>query len=225
MWRFKYLLIGMILPALIGVGGYFAAPRAADALRDAVRDGASHAVAETFTDETPNRIQAGQVVITEADLATAIENTDRREDGWNVSGLDVIIEDGRVRIVGSDNDRNSRDDLTVASAVPQVVNDEFVLTDRSGAVSIFKTATDAIADEVEVQVASLFQRSGVVPISVTAENGRLVIVTEAQGSNGAGGNATAEATSTVAATPAAQAQATSTAMGGLFRLRTPTPTP
>ena len=215
MWRLKYLLIGMIFPALLGVGGYFAAPRAADALRDAVRDGASDAVAETFNDETPNRVQPGQVVITEEDLANAIENTDRRENGWNVSGLNVVIADGRVRVVGND---DGNDDFTVASAVPQIVNGRFVLVDRSGAVSIFKTATDAIADEVETQVESLFYRSGVSPVSVTAENGRMVIVTESVGTTD-GGTPTSAPVATVVATP------TKAGVLDTLRPRTPTPTP
>ncbi len=202
MWRLKYLIIGMLPAAVLGVVLYFLAPQMADALRDAVRESAQDAVTEVFEREAPERVEPGQIVITEVQLAQAIENADRRDETWQVDDLKVIIADGRVRIVGLDSDLEN-DQIDFASSAPQVVGGRLVMTDRSGVLAIFKSARDAIADQVEIEIAAIFERSGVVPVSVTAEDGRLVIVTEEV----AGGT-------TIGTTPSPQA--------GLG-LRTPTP--
>lgn len=177
MWRLKYLIIGMLPAAIVGVALYFLAPAMADGLREAVRESAADAVQDVFEDSVPNTVSAGQIVVTESDIARAIAESDADADTWNVDGVDVEIENGRVTIVGEDDD--SSDTVDVASAVPAIEDGKFVLNDRSGFLSIFKTAQDAISDEIETQVNALFSRSGVVPVSVTAEDGRLVIVTEA----------------------------------------------
>lgn len=204
MWRLKYLIIGMLPAAVLGVILYFLAPQMADALRDAVRESAQDAVTEVFEREAPDQVEPGQIVITESELAQAIENADRRDETWDVDNLDVIIENGRVRIVGID-DGLDNDQIDIASSTPQVVDGRLIMTDRSGVLSIFKSARDAIADQVETEIAAIFERSNVVPVSVTAENGRLVIVTEA-----------ADGGTSVGTTPSPQS--------GLG-LRTPTPAP
>jgi hypothetical protein len=217
-WRLKYLLIGMLPAAILGVGLYFLAPALADSLREAVRDSAQDAVAEVFEDEVPATISPGQIVVTESDLAIAIEDTDRRETTWNIDGVEVIIDNGEVRIVGQDS--GSRDDpMDIAAAVPVVENGRFELTERSGVLTIFKSARDAIADQIEIEVEALFERSGVVPVSVTAENGRLVIVTEPAD----GGPI---ATTPARAEPTETADDEGTPGGGIFDgLRPPTSTP
>lgn len=176
MWRLKYLIIGMLPAAVVGVALYFLAPAMADSLRDAVRESAQDAVTEVFEDQVPTTVQAGQVIVTEVDLVGAIQDSDRRERTWNIDNVDVIIDGGKVRIVGED--QGDSDTIDIAAAVPVVENGRFELTERSGVLTIFKSARDAIADQIEVEVEALFARSGVVPVSVTAENGRLVIVTE-----------------------------------------------
>jgi hypothetical protein len=181
MWRLKYLLIGMIPPALLGVALYFVLPEAADALRDAVRDSAQNTVQRTFED-VPATVQPGRIEITALDLEDAINGADRIEDEWNLDDLTVVIDGGLVSIRGSNRDR-SDDDATIASARPEIRNGRFILTDRHGLISIFKPARDAIADEIEAQVEQIFENSNVRPVSLTAEDDMLVIVTEALGGN------------------------------------------
>ena len=218
MWRFKYLLIGMAFPALLGVAIYLTAPRIADAFRDAVRDSAQDAVRNTFEDQVPAIVEPGQIVITERQLFAAMQDADDNENNFDASGYDIEIADGEVRITDDDRDRTS-DNFVIASVVPQVVDGRLVLTDRGGFLSIFKSARDAIADEIENQAAATFERSGVRPVSVTAENGRLVIVTESL--NGAAG--TPEPTeASVGSGPSPTA--TRGVSGGQIN-RTPTPTP
>jgi hypothetical protein len=174
-WRLKYLIIGMIAPALLGVALYFLAPAMADALRDAVRESAQDTVRNTFEDDLPATVTPGQIVITESQLEDAVG--DALNDRWDIDELTVEIKDGRVSILSSDRD-GSTDDPTIASAVPEIQDGRFVLTDRRGLLSIFKPARDAIADEIQEQVERLFQNSNVRPVSVTANNRRLVIVTQ-----------------------------------------------
>ena len=216
MWRLKYLIIGMIPSAVLGIALYLLAPEMADALRDKVRDSAADAVETAFQREAPEFVRPGQIVITEDQLLTAVEDADDRENTWNINGLGVVIADGRVSFTDDDRDRSSGDSV-IASAVPEIHNGRLVLTDRSGVLSIFKTARDAIADEIEDQAALIFQNSDVSPVSVTADNGQIVIVTEPIG----GAASTPAATD---ATPAAEP----TTSGGLFGLpsnRMPTATP
>jgi hypothetical protein len=174
-WRLKYLIIGMIAPALLGVALYFLAPAMADALRDTVRESAQDTVRNTFEDDLPATVTPGQIVITESQLEDAVG--DALNDRWDIDELTVEIKDGRVSILSSDRD-GSTDDPTIASAVPEIQDGRFVLTDRRGLLSIFKPARDAIADEIQEQVERLFQNSNVRPVSVTANNRRLVIVTQ-----------------------------------------------
>jgi hypothetical protein len=174
-WRLKYLIIGMIAPALLGVALYFLAPAMADALRDTVRESAQDTVRNTFEDDLPATVTPGQIVITESQLKDAVG--DALNDRWDIDELTVEIKDGRVSILSSDRD-GSTDDPTIASAVPEIQDGRFVLTDRRGLLSIFKPARDAIADEIQEQVERLFQNSNVRPVSVTANNRRLVIVTQ-----------------------------------------------
>jgi hypothetical protein len=215
-WRLKFLIIGMIPSAVLGVALYLLAPEMADALRDKIRDSAADAVETAFQREAPEFVQPGQIVITEDQLLTAVEDADDRERTWNIDGLGVVIADGRVSFTDDDRDSSSRD-TAIASAVPEIQNGRLVLTDRRGVLSIFKPARDAIADEIEDQAALIFQNSEVRPVSVTADNGQLVIVTESIG-EAAGTPVTSNAT------PAAEP----TTSGGLFGLpsnRTPTATP
>lgn len=177
MWRFKYLLIGMLFPALLGVAIYLTAPRIVDAFRDAVRESAQDAVRDTFADQAPATVEPGQVVITERQLLNALQDADANEDNFSASGYGVEIEEGEVRITDQDRPRTS-DNFVIASVVPVIQGDQLVLTERGGFLTIFKSARDAIADEIEAQTNATFLRSGVRPVSVTAENGRLVIVTE-----------------------------------------------
>jgi len=219
-WRLKYLIYGMIPSVILGIALYFLAPEITDAFRDAVRDSAARSVRTTFQREAPKTVAPGRLVITEDELLQAVEDADSRERSWNISGMDVVIDDGRVAFV--ENDRNSStDDATIASSVPKVVDGRIVLTDRQGVLSIFKPARDAIADEIENQLALLFTNSGVRPVSVTADNGELVIVTEAIG----GTTTTAPKTPT---TSAPRPSVTPTKAGGLIGNpfgKTPTPTP
>jgi hypothetical protein len=227
-WRLKYLIYGMIPSAVLGILLYFLAPQIADALRDAVRDSAAKSVQTTFQREVPATVKPGRIVITENQLLTAVEDADARDRGWNLDGMKVDIADGRVSFVEDDGNR-STNDTTIASAVPQVVDGQIKLTDRRGVLSIFKPARDAIADEIEKQLGDLFDRSNVRPVSVTAENGQLVIVTQAIGGT--------TSTSNPSPTPTTGAQPTvpvmtptpeSTRSGGLIGNplnRTPTPTP
>jgi len=168
----------MILPALLGVGLFFAAPRITDAVKDNLRTEAKKDVAEVFQRETPSKITAGQIVITESQLSAIINDADNRDSSWHMSGMTVIIEDGTVRLVGRGTDDGVQKEITIYGVTPAIVDGQFVLTDRSGALRIFKTAQDAISDELENQTNGLFADSGVKPVSVTAENGRLVIVTK-----------------------------------------------
>ena len=220
MWRLKYLVIGMIPSAVLGVGLYFLAPEMADALRDSVRKSASHAVEREFVRAVPATVKPGQIEITERQIEQAIENADATSGGWNIDGgVAVQIEDGRISILIDDSDR-SADNATIASGEPVIEGGEFRLINRRGILSIFKPARDAIGDEIEKQVATLFANSKVRPVSVTAINGRLVIVTESLSS------VTATPTKTdPAQTPTPTPQVTRT--GGLSGtpLRTPTPTP
>jgi hypothetical protein len=220
-WRLKYLIIGMLPAAILCVGLYFLAPALADELRDAVRESAQDAVAEVFEDEVPATVSPGQIVITESDLTIAIEDTDRRESTWNIDGVEVLIENGEVRIVGRDS--GSRDDeMDIAAAVPVIQDGRFELTERSGVLTIFKSARDAIADQIETEVEALFERSGVVPVSVTAENGRLVIVTEAA----EGGPAPTVDSADDSEPTAPAGDDDGTPRGGIFdALRQPTSTP
>ena len=150
MWRFKYLLIGMAFPALLGVAIYLTAPRIADAFRDAVRDSAQNAVQDTFRDQVPATVEPGQIVITERQLFAAMQDADDNENNFDASGYDIEIANGEVRITDDDRDRTS-DNFVIASVVPQIEDGRLVLTDRGGFLSIFKSARDAIADEIEVQ--------------------------------------------------------------------------
>jgi hypothetical protein len=210
-WRFKYLLIGMIFPALLGVAIYLTAPRIVDAFRDAVRESAQDAVQETFADQVPSTVEPGQIVITELQLLDALRDADANEDNFSASGYGVEIEDGEIRITDEDRPRTS-DNFVIASVVPEIREDQLVLTDRGGFLAIFKSARDAIAEEIEAQAAATFMRSEVRPVSVTAEGGRLVIVTEPL--------AGSAETPTV---PAAAVTPTRSLPSGT--VRTPTPTP
>lgn len=216
MWRLKYLIIGMIPSAVLGIALYLLAPDMADALRDKIRDSASDAVATTFAREVRGPVAPGQIVVTEQQLLEAVEDADDRERTWSIDGLGVVIADGRVSF--TDDDRNrSTSDPTIASAVPKIEDGRLVLTDRRGVLSIFKPARDAIADEIEDQVAFLFRSSNVTPISVSAENGRLIIVTESL-----------DGTSGTPTTSSPQPTEAPTRTGGLTGSpfnRTPTPTP
>jgi hypothetical protein len=222
------MIYGMIPSAVLGILLYFLAPQIADALRDAVRDSAAGTVRSTFQREVTGPVKPGRLVITEDQLLKAVEDADAQERSWNISGMAVVIADGRVSFVENDGNR-STSDATIASAVPQVVNGRIVLTDRRGVISIFKPARDAIADEIENQLEILFANSEVKPVSVSAENGRLVIVTESIGGT--------TSTGSTAPTPTTGAKPTTSAMtptpeptrsGGLIGNpfnRTPTPTP
>jgi hypothetical protein len=214
-WRLKYLIYGMIPSAVIGVALYFLAPAMADTLRDSVRDSASHAVEREFLREVPDTVEPGQIVITERQIEDAIENADD-VSRWDIGGdVTVTIEDGRISILAEDRGR-PEDTETIASGEPVIQDGEFRIINRKGILSIFKAARDAIGDEVERQMAALFDRSNVRPVSVTAKDGRLLIVTESM----AGGETTP---ATIGTTPTPQATRT----GGLTGtpLRTPTPTP
>jgi hypothetical protein len=213
-WRFKYLLIGMIFPALLGVAIYLTAPRIVEAFRDAVRESAQDAVQETFADQVPSTVEPGQIVITELQLLDALRDADTNEDNFSASGYGVEIESGEIRITDEDRPRTS-DNFVIASVVPEIREDQLVLTDRGGFLAIFKSARDAIADEIEAQAAMIFDNSDVHPVSVTAENGRLVIVTEPV----TGGPVTP-----TAETEAPDVTPTRSFSGGQ-PLRTPTPTP
>lgn len=175
MWRFKYLLIGMLFPALIGLGLYLLAPRVSDFFKDSISNAASDDVAEIFQRETPNQVDAGQIVISENQLTAIITNPANDDDTWYQDNMRVQIQDGKVQLITSDNNRTT----IVYSVVPEVVNGRLVLTNRSGVLRVFKTAQNAISDEIENQASTLFSNSSVTPVSVTAEDGRLVIVTEA----------------------------------------------
>ena len=211
MWRLKYLIYGMIPPALLGVALYFLVPAMTDWFRDSIRDSASHAVETSFQREVQSTVTPGQIVITELQLEQAIENADRSSGGWSIDGgVQVKIQGGRISIL---TDSRSNNNQTIASGVPQIQEGQFKLTDRKGVLSIFKPARDAIGDEIENQVADLFSASNVQPVSVTAENGRLVIVTESL----SGG------TSKPLGTATPQPTRSGGLGGGL--LRTPTPTP
>ena len=222
MWRLKYLIYGMIPSAVLGIALYFLAPQITDAFRDAVRDSATHSVQTAFQREAPSKVAPGRLVITEDELLQAVEKTDARERSWNISGMGVVIDGGRVAFVENDHN-SSTDGATIASSVPKVVDGRIVLTDRQGVLSIFKPARDAIADEIENQLALLFANSGVRPISVTADNGELVIVTEAIGNT--------SSTTTSAPTPTTsppKPTVTATKSGGQIGnpfSHTPTPTP
>ena len=178
-WRFKYLLIGMLFPALIGVGLYFAAPRVSDFFKDAVSDAAADDVQEIFETEAPAQVEPGQLVITEADLNSIISDPANEDNTWHQANMSVVIDNGKVEIIVGDVD----DDQTLYSVVPAIENGKFVLTERSGLLSIFKTAQESISDELENQTNQLFTDSGVVPVSVTAEDGRIVIVTQPSGTS------------------------------------------
>ena len=221
MWRFKYLLIGMLFPALIGLAGYISAPRITDAVKDRVRDSAAQSVQNTFDRETPNRVSAGQIVITQRRLAQVINDPQSQDESWHVNGMDVVIANGEVRLVTDSSDPN--DSADIFAVTPAIQNGQFVLTNRHGFLNIFKTAQDSIADEIEVQTNALFQQSGVEPVSVTAENGRLVIVTKAVGGST---GPTPAATTTAGGTTGASLTPTSTSgLGSLLNPRTATPTP
>ena len=222
MWRLKYLIYGMIPSVLLGIALYFVAPAITDAFRDAVRDSAVKTVQTTFEQEVPTKVAPGQLVITEDELLRAVEDADARERSWNISGMAVVIENGRVSFVEG-NGSGSTDNATIASSVPKVVDGRIVLTDRSGVLSIFKPARDAIADEIENQLALLFANSGVRPISVTADNGELIITTEA-----IGGTSTSTTAAKTPTTPAPKPTMTPTTTSGLIGnpfSKTPTSTP
>ena len=224
MWRLKYLIYGMIPSAVLGIALYFLAPEITDAFRDAVRDSASRSVQTAFEREAPSTVAPGRLVITEDELLQAVEDADARERSWNISGMDVVIDGGRVAFVENDHN-SSTNDATIASSVPKVVDGRIVLTDRQGVLSIFKPARDAIADEIENQIALIFANSGVRPVSVTADNGELVIVTEAIGGTSTTTTTTATPTPT---TSAPKPTVTATKSGGLIGnpfSHTPTPTP
>lgn len=178
MWRFKYLLIGMIFPALLGIGVYIAAPRFVDWVQDQIGEAAADEVQQSFQREVPGTVEPGQIVITERQLLRALLRADENESSFNASDYEVDIDDGQIRITDSDRDPNASD-FNIATVAPVVEGDRLILSDRGGAIGIFKTARDAIGDEIEAQAAAIFERSGVRPVSVTAENGRLVVVTEA----------------------------------------------
>jgi len=223
-WRLKYMIYGMIPSAVLGILLYFLAPQLADALRDAVRASAAKSVQTTFETEVPRTVKPGRLVITENQLLAAVEEADRNERSWNIGGMKVDIADGRVSPVEDDGSR-STNDTTIASAVPQVVDGQIKLTDRRGVLSIFKPARDAIADEIEKQLGELFERSNVTPVSVTAENGQLVIVTQAIG--GTTSTSNPSPTPTTGTRPTVPA-VTPTRSGGLIGnplTRTPTTTP
>jgi hypothetical protein len=221
-WRLKYLIYGMIPSAVLGIALYFLAPAATDALRDAVRDSAVKSVQTTFKEEVPTTVAPGRLVITEQDLLRAVEDsdTDRR---WHISGMAVVIEGGRVSFVEDDRNSSTKD-ATIASSIPKVVDGRIVLTDRQGVLSIFKPARDAIADEIENQLALLFSNSGVRPVSVTADNGQLVIETEAIGGTSTTATKTPTATTSSGANPTVTPTTTSGLIGNPFS-KTPTSTP
>ncbi len=216
MWRVKYLLIGMIFPALLGVAIYLTAPRIADAFRDAVREAAQDAVRETYAEQVPATVEPGQVVITEQQLLAALRDADANEDSFSASGYGIEIDSGEIRITDQDRPRTS-ENFVIASAVPEIQGDQLVLTERGGFLTIFKSARDAIGDEIEAQANATFMRSGVRPVSVTAENGRLVIVTEP-----IDGQAVTPSVPVAAETPVVTPSRSLT--GGQIS-RSPTPTP
>jgi hypothetical protein len=228
MWRLKYLIYGMIPSAVLGILLYFLAPQIADALRDAVRDSAAGTVRSTFQREVTGPVQPGRLVITENQLLTAVEDADASERSWNINGMTVVIADGRVSFVEDDGSR-STSDATIASAVPQVVDGKIVLTDRRGVLSIFKPARDAIADEIENQLQILFTKSKVTPVSVSAENGQLVIVTQAiGGASNTGSMSPTPVSGAQPTVPAVTPTAAATRSGGLIGnpfSKTPTATP
>ncbi len=224
MWRLKYLIYGMIPSVLLGIALYFVAPAITDAFRDAVRDSAVKTVQTTFEREVPTKVAPGKLVITEDELLRAVENADTRDRSWNISGMSVVIENGRVSFVEG-NGSGSTDNAIIASSVPKVVDGRIVLTDRSGVLSIFKPARDAIADEIENQLALLFSNSGVRPVSVTADNGQLIITTEAIGGTSTSTSTTAAKTPTTPAPKPTMTPTTSSGLTGNPFSKTPTPTP
>jgi hypothetical protein len=219
-WRFKYMLYGMAFPALLGVALYFAAPSIVDWVEDEVGRAAANEVEETFAREVPATVEPGQIVITEQQLLNALLRADAEEDSFDASGYAVEIRDGEVRIVNEDRDRTS-ENFVIASVVPEVVDGRLVLTNRGGFLTIFKTARDAIADEIEEEAAAIFARSNVRPVNVSAENRRLVIVVEAI--DGAP-ETTAEPEEGATEAPEPTAAAPTRTPIRTF-LRTPTPTP
>jgi hypothetical protein len=216
-WRFKYLLIGMAFPALLGVAIYLTAPRIADWAEEEIQKAAAEEVEDAFQREVPDTVDPGQIVITEQQLLDALLRADANNDNFNADEYDVEIDNGQVRITNRDEDPASGQ-FSVATAVPVVENGRLLLTDRGGAVRIFRIARDAIGDAIEEEAAEVFQRSGVRPVSVTAENGRLVIVTES-----IGGDATPEPTEAGAPLGPTPTATRSLGVGPLNR--TPTPTP
>ena len=216
MWRLKYLIYGMIPWAIVGIVAFLAAPKVVDAVEDRIAESARDAVADVYRDEVPRSAPAGQIVITERQLLNALEDADSRENNFSASGYAIQIDGGKVMIVDDDRNPNAND-FVIASVVPEVQGGRLILTERGGAVQLFKFARDAIAEEIEDQSAAVFEGSGVRPVSVSAENGRLLIVTEAI--NGA---AATPASSDPGPTPE------STRSGGLSGnplTRTPTATP
>ena len=68
--------------------------------------------------------------------------------------MSVVIENGRVSFVEG-NGSGSTDNAIIAWSVPKVMDGRIVLTKPDGVLSIFKPARDAIADEIENQLALL----------------------------------------------------------------------
>lgn len=174
MWRFKFLLIGMLISGALGAALFFVGRYVYDEFRTELREDAIAAVDDYFATNKPGPITDERIVITERDLTQALRKTDELSSAFDEQGLAVDLAPGEIRIVDSDPGGRA---TNLASVTPTIVNGRIELGDPDGVVAIF-VPMGAIADEIELQVLNIFNENNVIPTSVEVTNREVVVLVE-----------------------------------------------
>ena len=211
MWRFKFLLIGMLISGALGAGIFLVGRYVFDQFKAELEDDAIAAVDDYFATSKPAPITEERVVITERELTQALQDTDELTSTFDQQGLEIDLVPGEIRIVDADREG---DGTTLASVSPTIVNAEIELGEPDGVVAIF-VPMGTIADEIESQLLSYFNVSQVIPTSIEVTDQELILTVAPKPGTTLGGNATPRATPQAGArTPTPSATTP----------RTPTPT-
>ena len=175
MWRFKFLLIGMLISGALGATLFFVGRYVYDEFKAELEADAIAAVDDYFQDLDPAPITEERIVITERELTNALRQTDELSSAFDEQGLAIDLVPGEIRIV--DADPSDGDPTNLASVKPTIVSGRVELGEPDGVVAIF-VPMGTIADEIELQAFNIFNQNNVVPTSLEVTDRELIILVE-----------------------------------------------
>lgn len=174
MWRFKFLLIGVLISGALGAVLFFVGRYVYDEFRSELRQDAITAVDDYFATNRLGPITEERIVITERELTDALRRTDELSSTFDEQGLSVDLVPGEIRIVDSGSDADA---TNLASVSPTIVDGRVELGDPDGVIGIF-VSMESIADEIELQAFNIFNENNVIPTSIEVTDREMIIMVE-----------------------------------------------